>query len=175
MTSQGISAIPVSTEPLQKISPGPLETADSLTSKARWTLIILLIVFPPYAWYLMAKYRMYHGWIANVILFNGVFPLLVSVLVAVFYLPTLLDLQQSLGVESYNYWGFTSGIVISVVLIVLGMYFKMKVKKQRELTRKQVVAGIMTIIGSYILTYVSFVISMMSIIYPIYTLTATIN
>ncbi|HRN96108.1 MAG TPA: hypothetical protein PLD54_01540 [Candidatus Levybacteria bacterium] len=174
-SSPGITAIPVSPVPLEKVAPGPQETTDTLTQKARWTLIILLIVFPPFAWYLMATNKHYHKWFAYVILINGVIPLLVSIFFAIFYMPSLLSIHQSLGLEPPGYGNLMWGVGLSVICIVLGIYFKIAVKKQGSLTKTQMIFGVITVILSYILPAVSYMYSLMSVIIPTYTAISSIN
>ena len=89
-------------------------------------VLLLLVFFPPAAWYVMWKEKDYHRWFAWLIGIYGLFTLIGSLLIRFVLIPYSDKLYTSLGLEQptispfsfVNYY-FVLGIVEIILALVL--------------------------------------------------------
>lgn len=147
-------------------------------SNPAWSVFLILLVCPPAGWYLMYKDKRFHSWFAYLLWFSALIPILIYAVEAVFILPKLITLYESLNVPfpaTNIYISLAVLSLISISEIIIGFILSKKTRERDTSYKKILNTAIIVLFlnllfGGYAIAY-----PILSIITPIYNLTNKIN
>lgn len=140
----------------------------------KWIVALLLLVFPPAAWYIMWKEKQYHRWFSVIIMIYSCALLLTIVNFVLFVAPQMLKMYQDMEIPNhfapYIYPAVICLIAFSIIQIGYSLYIKRYVEKYGELSTNLLVITVAILILGYL--FYSLVPGIMSILImnPLYSI-----
>lgn len=140
----------------------------------KWIVVLLLLVFPPAAWYIMWKERQYHRWFSVVIMIYSCALLLTIVNFVLFVVPQMLKMYQDMEIPNqfapYIYPAVICLTAFSIIQIGYSLYIKRYVEKYGKLSTNLLVITVSILILGYL--FYSLVPGIMSILImsPLYSI-----
>lgn len=134
--------------PLQQASPPTPQTS----SVSKHLILILLVLFPPLAWYYMWKENKYHNWFASVLMIDGLIFIGTSILLMAAVYPPITQLYDSLALphpvlaETLPY----VFIIIGVIEILYGLYLKTQTRNTKSLSKSLLVVAVFLLLVHFI-------------------------
>jgi hypothetical protein len=124
-----------------------MESAPTAAAKVPQTrtpasmIIFLLLVFPPAAWFLIWIDKTYHHWFGKILIFSGIFAIIIT-LSSFATIGTQTDqLYASLGVKNSNAALITLtnylGVVFALLQIFFGIYIQRIMRHKNSLSRTE--------------------------------------
>ena len=160
----------------QNISTGSHQSTSS--HQAAWIIILLLIFFPPLAWYFMWREPRYHTWFPVLLLIYSAISLTILSIVFFFVYPQINKLYESLDVVKPNSWSqyaIYALFALAVLQILFSFVLFRQLKIHHILKKNYLVATIFFLALYYLSTPIFSVFAQLSAITPIYTLTNSVN
>jgi len=142
----------------------------------KWVIIVLLLIFPPVAFYLMWKEKSYHKWFANLLIFVGSLTSILGIIQILIVTPKLLDLYKEFNTKispTHSVAAYLL-IVFGIIEFSFGIYLKNKLKMEHA-TKKFLATAVGFLLISYLFGGYLQAQSVLSVITPIYDLTAEIE
>lgn len=117
----------------------PLPSSGIPGSTSRWIIVLLLIFFPPLAWYFMWKEARYHRWFPVILWLYGFLSIVLFSLIVFLIYPQLNKLYESLEIERENAWlpyAAYAAIGLSACELIFGVFLHKKSRNKTALSKK---------------------------------------
>ncbi len=116
-------------------------------------VVLFLLVFPPVSFYIMWKYKAYHGWFASICWISGVFLLIYTLVINFGVVPQMQKIIMRYGRDDlfvqFDIRYFYLLLAISVLQIVYGLYLRHKFKNRGYLPRLDIVLSMIILAFGY--------------------------
>jgi hypothetical protein len=163
--------IPVPISPAEQNLPTqPVQASGQEHHIPAIVITLLLLFFPPLAFWFIYKDKKYHSWFFSLILLAGIASILINMFSIILIIPQLsllfanLNIPYAPSLVYIELWGIN---LFSIATIIFAFVFKHKLKTQPEKSQKW--AGI-----AFVVVFASLIISTMAPLYiiinPIYLL-----
>lgn len=154
-----------------------LNVPEQSHSASHITVLVLLFLFPPAAWYIMWKNKQYHSWFPMLLILNALIPLVTLIIMLLFVVPQLMTLYNNLNVQPNfsPYPLIITAIILSGIQILFAIYIRQRVKKYGQLSQNLLVVTLIFLITNFLITFLGIGAIQLSIISPIYNLINTIQ
>lgn len=154
-----------------QIPPHPAVAVQKEKFLPEWIIVMLLLVFPPVAWYIMWRENHYHNWFTSLLLVSGILSLL-TFFPMLYAIPQIATIYQSLNLSTSGtfiaiVWIY-SGIVLSIFELVLAFVIREKVKAQGHASNQLLLFAVLILCVTYLLISVGSIGMGLSIIVPLY-------
>ena len=148
---------------------GSHETEASVHSPA-WLVILLLLFFPPLAWYLMWKHERYHSWFPFLVMVYGALMLVVSLVLAVVVVPRLGEVYREFNARFPVYSVVLSfvGVGLGLAQIAFGWFAWKRVKTRGAPARRLVLGSLVFLIFFYLVAGVFQGLSVLFVVSTLY-------
>lgn len=153
---------PIQPQPIQSQAQAVAEEAvfEDLVPRPKPTLahhfmvMLFLFVFPPVSFYIMWKYKDYHGWFASICWVSGIFLLLYTLIINFGVVPQIQKIVTQYGTNDKGFVGLDIRyvyilIAISVVQIVYGLYLRRKFRQRGDLPKVDIVLSMIILAFGY--------------------------
>lgn len=151
-------------------------TAVTPTHTTKWLVVLLLILFPPAAIYVMGKDKRYHSWFPILLWIYAGVTLSVSLLQLFVLMPKLSTLYQELNAPKRPTLLAQNLLVVLIISalaqIVFGFFLRQKVKTIGELPKTLLWIAIIILVIDYLFLPTAQGIALFSMILPLYNLTS---
>jgi hypothetical protein len=139
-----------------------------------WIMIVLVLTFPPAAFYLMRSQKKYHRYFPLLLLVLGGVIFLVFAAILFLVLPKLNSFYVTYSITPMNFPGPVSVIAIFFGLIqfALGAYGQVEINKAEGLARWFLNLSLVFLALDYCLVFLLPILIALSVIFPIYSSTA---
>ena len=157
MQEQPVQPQPIQTEPqavaaeavFQDLAPRPKPKLAH-----HFMVMFFLLVFPPVSFYLMWKYRDYHGWFATISWGSGIFLLIYTLVINFGIVPQIQKIVTQYGNVDRGFIGLDIRFVyiliaISIVQIIYGLYLRRKFKQRGDLPKVDIVLSMIILAFGY--------------------------
>lgn len=134
--------MPNSTIPATSLSPTlPTPVATPKIGKSKHLILILLIVFPPLAWYYMWKEDRYHNWFASVLIIDGLIFIATAILLLATIYPPITQLFTAVKAEHPTTAKIMPYLFIAlgIIEVAYGLYLRIKTHHLPLLPKKLLV------------------------------------
>lgn len=141
-----------------------------------WIVVVLLLIFPPLAWYFMWRERRYHSWFPMLVVLYGVLTLVVSLVFTVLVLPKFIDLYRDFGVRfPTNAWVMSyAGIAYGILQVSFGLYARRRLITSAKPVEWLLAVSVLLLLLNFLGGGVLQAMMVISVLLPIYNLTSSI-
>jgi hypothetical protein len=140
---------PTPTTPPVQNNPQPQNTSKG---PSKHLILILLIIFPPAAWYYMWKENRYHNWFASVLIVDGLIFIATAILflLAIYY--PITQASSTLGVTTPEIASTIQYVFIAlgVIEIIYGLFLRLKTHHFTSLPKSYLIAAIILLTIHYV-------------------------
>jgi len=139
-----------------------------------WIMIVLVLTFPPAAFYLMRSQKKYHLYFPLLLLILGGLIFLVFAAILILVLPKLNSFFVTYGISPMNFPGSVSAFAIffGLVQFAIGAYGQVEINKSEGLARWFLNLSLLFLALDYCLVFLLPILIALSVIFPIYSSTA---
>ncbi|MEN9407893.1 MAG: hypothetical protein RLZZ455_1109 [Candidatus Parcubacteria bacterium] len=153
----------------------PLPSSVLPGSTPTWIIILLLVFFPPLAWYFMWKEARYHRWFPVLLWLYGIISITLFAIITIFVYPQINKLFESLNIERENTWlPYAAGtaVLLGICEILFGIFLFKKTQNGTALPNKLLLITLIILFIQWITIPVWTIITQVSIISPVYMITS---
>lgn len=155
-----------------------LNQQPTISSKttSKWVMIVLLLFFPPIAFYLMWREKEYHKWFANLLILVGGLTSTLGIIQTLFITPKLLELYKDFNTEiptTRSLLTYTL-IIFGIIELIFGFYLNNKLKIEL-VTKRLLGLAVSFLLLTYLFGGYLQAKSMLSVITPLYNLTSELS
>lgn len=132
-------------------------------------VMLFLFVFPPVSFYIMWKFKDYHGWFASICWISGIFLFLYTLIINFGVVPQIQKIVTQYGTNNKGFVGLDIRFVylliaISILQIVYGLYLRRKFKQRGDLPKVDIVLSMIILAFGYFIPGMAY----SAVVTPIY-------
>lgn len=153
------------------------ETSTQTPQTPTWLVTLLLLFFPPAAWYFMWKEKRYHFWFPILLWLYGGLTLTVSSVYVFYVLPRILEVFKQLNTQIPSYTPVLSylSIIYGLVQLIFGVFLWKRIKSASKMSKNLLIATLGVLIFNLLGAGLFQGMTVMSTITPIYNLTSQLE